>query len=94
MLAVCSACAAFFFLTVKPPAESTAMWEGIPRIERFHTTAALLQSMQYTIRKVPSLVDVALRRRAREQGRSLNEVVVEALARDTHFDALPQLTRL
>lgn len=38
--------------------------------------------MQYTIRKIPSLVDVALRRRAREQGRSLNEVVVEALARE------------
>jgi len=37
--------------------------------------------MQYTIRKVPTVVDVALRRRAREQGRSLNEVAVEALAR-------------
>ena len=37
--------------------------------------------MQYTIRKIPSRVDVALRRRAQEQGRSLNEVAVEALAR-------------
>jgi plasmid stability protein len=37
--------------------------------------------MQYTIRKVPGNVDTALRRRAREQGRSLNEVALEALAR-------------
>jgi hypothetical protein len=37
--------------------------------------------MQYTIRKVPDTVDIALRRQAREQGKSLNEVAVEALAR-------------
>ena len=37
--------------------------------------------MQYTIRRVPNLVDVALRRRAQEQGRSLNQVALEALAR-------------
>jgi plasmid stability protein len=37
--------------------------------------------MQYTIRNVPDLLDKALRRRAREQGKSLNEVAVEALAR-------------
>jgi hypothetical protein len=36
---------------------------------------------QYTIRNVPKVVDRALRRRADRQGRSLNEVSVEALAR-------------
>jgi len=36
--------------------------------------------MQYTIRKVPGHVDVALRRRAEQQGRSLNDVALEALA--------------
>lgn len=36
--------------------------------------------MQYTLRNVPKEVDRALRRRAREQGKSLNEVAVEALA--------------
>ena len=36
--------------------------------------------MQYTIRKIPSPVDAALRRRAREQSKSLNEVALEALA--------------
>jgi plasmid stability protein len=36
--------------------------------------------MQYTLRKVPANVDVALRRRAQQQGRSLNEVALEALA--------------
>jgi len=37
--------------------------------------------MQYTIRNVPGHVDAALRDKAREQGKSLNEVAVEALAR-------------
>ena len=37
--------------------------------------------MQYTIRNVPETLDEALRRVARERGKSLNEVAVEALAR-------------
>jgi plasmid stability protein len=37
--------------------------------------------MQYTIRNVPNLLDQALRRCARERGKSLNEVAIEALAR-------------
>jgi hypothetical protein len=37
--------------------------------------------MQYTIRKVPETLDEALRRAARERGKSLNEVAIEALAR-------------
>lgn len=37
--------------------------------------------MQYTIRRVPHSLDAALRRHAREQGKSLNQVAIEALAR-------------
>jgi hypothetical protein len=37
--------------------------------------------MQYTIRNIPDPVDAALRRSARELGKSLNEVAVEAMAR-------------
>ena len=37
--------------------------------------------MQYTIRNVPDSLDEALRRAARERGKSLNEVAIEALAR-------------
>jgi len=37
--------------------------------------------MQYTIRNVPDHLDEALRRAAREQGKSLNEMAIEALAR-------------
>jgi len=37
--------------------------------------------MQYTIRNVPEPVDAALRQSARRQGKSLNEVSVEALIR-------------
>ena len=38
--------------------------------------------MQYTIRRIPQTVDSALRKRARNEGKSLNAVAVEALARD------------
>jgi hypothetical protein len=37
--------------------------------------------MQYTIRNIPEILNEALRRTAREQGKSLNEVTVETLAR-------------
>jgi len=37
--------------------------------------------MQYTIRKVSDTLDAALRRAAREQGKSLNEVAIEAMTR-------------
>jgi hypothetical protein len=37
--------------------------------------------MQYTIRNVPDALNEALRRSARQQGKSLNEVAVEALVR-------------
>jgi len=45
--------------------------------------------MQYTIRKVPDTLDTALRRRAREQGKSLNEVTIEALARGAGVSGEP-----
>lgn len=37
--------------------------------------------MQYTIHDVPPNLDAALRRRAREERKSLNEVALEALAK-------------
>jgi plasmid stability protein len=36
--------------------------------------------MQYTLRNIPPHLDAALRRRAREQDKSLNEVAIEALS--------------
>jgi hypothetical protein len=36
--------------------------------------------MQYTIRGIPPAIDEAVRERARADGKSLNEVAVEALA--------------
>ena len=35
--------------------------------------------MQYTVRDIPSSLDAALRRRARAEGKSLNEVTVDVL---------------
>jgi hypothetical protein len=35
--------------------------------------------MQYTLRNIPKEVDAALRRKARQEGKSLNTVAVEAL---------------
>jgi plasmid stability protein len=37
--------------------------------------------MQYTIRNIPPHVDEAIRRRARAEGRSLNDVAIAALER-------------
>jgi len=37
--------------------------------------------MQYTLRNVPAALDRALRRIARREGRSLNEVTLDLLAR-------------
>lgn len=39
--------------------------------------------MQYTIRNVPEYLDTALRGAAREQGKSLNDVAIDALVRGT-----------
>jgi hypothetical protein len=47
----------------------------------FSACSAYNRCMQYTIRNVPHTLDDALRRAAREQGKSLNEVAIEALAR-------------
>ena len=47
--------------------------------------------MQYTIRSVPKGVDQALRRRARQARKSLNEVVIDALASAVGLPAGPAL---
>jgi len=47
----------------------------------FIACSAYNECMQYTIRNVPRTLDEALRRAARERGKSLNEVAIEALAR-------------
>jgi hypothetical protein len=44
-------------------------------------STAYTVGMQYTLRKVPRDVDKALRQKARSQGRSLNEIAIEALTR-------------
>jgi hypothetical protein len=40
----------------------------------------MLKSMQYTLRNIPKPLDVALRKRAREEGKTLTEVAIEAMA--------------
>jgi hypothetical protein len=37
--------------------------------------------MQYTLRDIPPILDSELRRRAKTEGKSLNAVAIEALAR-------------
>jgi hypothetical protein len=50
---------------------------------------ACMQNRQYTLRSVPADIDRALRRRAKEDDKSLNTVAVEALARGLELDAKP-----
>jgi plasmid stability protein len=42
--------------------------------------------VQYTVRDVPAHVDRALRRRASEEGKSLNQLLRDALAREAGSD--------
>ena len=43
------------------------------------------ECMQYTVRGIPATLDKALRQRARAEGKSLNEIAVEALAEGLGF---------
>lgn len=43
--------------------------------------------MQYTVRGVPEALDKAIRQRAREEGKSINEIAVAALAEGLGFGA-------
>lgn len=45
--------------------------------------------MQYTIRNIPEHLDAALRAAAREQGKSLNEMAIQALARGAGLEDVP-----
>lgn len=45
-----------------------------------------IMGKQYTIRSVPARIDRALRRRAKQEAKSLNAAAVEALARGLQLD--------
>jgi plasmid stability protein len=45
--------------------------------------------MQYTIRNIPAHVDRALRERSEREGKSLNEVATDALARGLDLEGQP-----
>lgn len=49
--------------------------------------------MQYTLRNIPKSVDTLLRRRAREEGKSINEVAIEALVRGMGLGDVPMKHR-
>jgi hypothetical protein len=49
--------------------------------------------MQYTLRNVPASVDSLLRRRARQEGKSLNEAAIEALVRGLGLAGAPTKRR-
>jgi len=45
--------------------------------------------MQYTIRQIPAAVDKALRRKAKTEGKSLNEAAIDALRHGTGLTGEP-----
>ncbi len=49
--------------------------------------------MQYTIRRVPKVIDTALRAKARSQRTSLNEAAIDALKRGLGVSDLPAKKR-
>jgi hypothetical protein len=46
-----------------------------------------MNSMQYTIRSIPPKLDATLRKQALQSGKSLNEVVLESLAKGAGVDS-------
>jgi len=50
------------------------------RLREANTHASMHCCMQYTIRRIPKQIDAALRRRAKRQRKTLNQVALEALA--------------
>lgn len=52
-----------------------------------------MKSTQYTIRQVPPEVDKALRRKSREERKSLNEVVLDALKKGAGLSSQPVVHR-
>ena len=49
--------------------------------------------MQYTVRGIPVALDVALRKRARDGGKSLNEAAIEALEEGAGLIGAPRKRR-
>ena len=49
--------------------------------------------MQYTIRNIPKTLDAMLRDRAKKEGKSLNEMVIQSLARAMGFSKEPLRNR-
>lgn len=49
--------------------------------------------MQYTLRNIPPSVDSLLRRRAREEGKSMNEAAIDALVRGLGLAGTPAKRR-
>ncbi len=49
--------------------------------------------MQYTVRGIPTALDVALRERARAAGKSLNEAAIDALVEGTGLIGAPRKRR-
>ncbi len=52
-----------------------------------------MKATQYTIRRVPPEVDKALRQKSRQERKSLNEVVLEALRKGAGLSGQPVVHR-
>ena len=77
----------------------SAGWAGSPGsgglcLEIAHgACTAYNHCMQYTIRNIPDYLDATLRDSARRQGRSLNDVAVQALVRGAGLSEAPRRKR-
>ena len=67
----------------------------LPLMSMLATSAciAYTDSMQYTIRGIPAAIDEALRKRARADGKSLNEAAIDALAEGSGAVRAPRKRR-
>ena len=57
---------------------------------RGRASAPSAPSVQYTVRSIPAHIDKALRRKAQTGGKSLNQVLREALIREVEGEDVPE----
>lgn len=55
------------------------------------TGLAYTVGMQYTLRKIPRELDRTLRKKAKKEGRSLNDVAIEAMTRGAGIESQPAI---
>jgi hypothetical protein len=85
--------ASFHFAIRNPQSAIPISHSAILFLLAFFACTAYNKCMQYTIRRIPDVLDRALRERAQAEAKSMNEIAIEALAEGLGFGNGTQMRR-